>query len=360
MRRTASRGYSPARRLDAARAAVNTAPVIPTTNIQRQQPRPPGQRQEFSTTSGIADQMTRAPSGSIGLASGVPTNAGMTAGGVPRQPDPDGRRPNPGTTGGRHMEDEMGTTNGAAGQSADPYVETDDMFDKLLRELMGNGPRDTAEDEATLRELMAAQTGQGQADLMAGMAAGGFGLSGAAQTGMADIGRRNALSTGRDIIDLRQGARDEWLQRISQGMEGYFGDRGFDQTDREMDLDSGFRDRELDMEEEFRDRGMDLDEAQWEEYMNALEAIYGDIPTPEEQQEIDDSAATNAEMDDIDSVVGGVTGGDDPPPDAANYNEWTGNDPPLGLRTGRDSQYVYIFGLDGKLWKVPAAMYQGS
>lgn len=353
MLRRPSRGYSSRTRQTAVRQAVGAAPVIPTTNIQRQQPRP--QAQNFGPLDPPRSVGQQPAAGSIGLASGVPANAGMTAPSGLFRPDRNGTRPR---GGGRRADDGLtyeagedpnGTTNGAAGNSSEVYVETDDMFEKLMRDLMGDGPRDTSEDEALINEMMRANTGQGQADLMAGMAAGGFGMGGAAQAGMGDIATRAARSAAGEVMDVRQGARDEWLERVNTGMEGYFGDRGLDQSDRGMDID-----------EEFRDRELDLTEEQWDQYMQALEKIYGDIPTPEEQQEIDDSAATNAEMDDIDQVVGGLTGGNDPPPDAANYNEWTGSDPPLGLRTGRDDQYIYVFGLDGKLWKVPAAMYQGS
>lgn len=128
----------------------------------------------------------------------------------------------------------------------------DQLAQEAIAELLGGGPRSTADEEALIRELLEGTVGQGQADLNARMAAGGFGSSGALGAMSGDMRRQAAQAASGQILDVRQGARDEWLEQVMAGLDGEFGDRKLDMDEeqykayidvlKEVFADQGFED----------------------------------------------------------------------------------------------------------------------
>ena len=144
------------------------------------------------------------------------------------------------------------------------YGTTDYLANEALKQLLSGDVRDTSEDEALIRELLQSTVGQGQADLNARMAAGGFGTSGALGALSGDMRANAARKSAQEIMGVRQSARDEWLDRTMAGIEA-----------------------------EFKDRGMDLSEEQFNAYLNMIKQMAdveetpgtGDTITEEEEQE---------------------------------------------------------------------------
>ncbi len=116
----------------------------------------------------------------------------------------------------------------------DDYQTNDALAEQAIAELLGGGVRDTSEDEALIRELLAGTVGQGQADLNARLAAGGFGTSGALGALSGDMRANAARKSAQEIMGVRQSARDEWLERTMAGIEAEFKDRGLDLSDEQF------------------------------------------------------------------------------------------------------------------------------
>ena len=104
----------------------------------------------------------------------------------------------------------------------------DELFQERMRDLMGQGPRNTAEEERILREQMLRDVGANQAGLNARMAAGGGSASGALGAMTTDMRSRAALDAAKGMETIRENARGEWLDRVKAGMGGYFDDRSAD------------------------------------------------------------------------------------------------------------------------------------
>lgn len=79
------------------------------------------------------------------------------------------------------------------------------------------GVRDTSEDEALLQALAQGALGQDLVNARAGMAARGFGASGALGALEGDLIRQAGLEAGREIMGLRDAARAEELARAQAG-----------------------------------------------------------------------------------------------------------------------------------------------
>jgi hypothetical protein len=99
------------------------------------------------------------------------------------------------------------------------------MITQLFGDQLGQGPRDTTEDEELIRQMMAGQVGGNLADLNARMGGMGFGDSGAAMNLSGDIYQRGARQASEDIMGLRQRSRDDYQDQIAQAAQILFGER---------------------------------------------------------------------------------------------------------------------------------------
>lgn len=172
-----------------------------------------------------------------------------------------------------------------------PQQNNANLQQQALSELLGQGPRDTAGDEARIQEMLQSTVGQGQADLNARMAAGGMGTSGALSSMSSDMRRMAARDAAQEISGIQQGARDEWLNRVNTGLGAYQADRGLTIQDvnanRGMDIneagqaiDDRNTNRGYDISEEQGDRELDITEQQWASYIAALNAANAGPNTP--------------------------------------------------------------------------------
>lgn len=134
-----------------------------------------------------------------------------------------------------------------------PELTQNKTLQDVLSELLNSSARDTASEEAMVRELLAGTVGQGQADLNARMAASGFGTSGALGALSGDMRARAARDAAQEILSLQQGARDEQLARLGMGISG-----------------SAAKEQAA-----LRAKELGLKEAGFEEYMKLLEAMFG-------------------------------------------------------------------------------------
>lgn len=114
------------------------------------------------------------------------------------------------------------------------------------------GPVDTTEDEALVRELMAAQAGQGVADARARMGVLGF-TGGALGALEGDVRGAAAQDAAAQILALRRGAREEDLAR---GMAG----AGVLAADDQLALEQLLGTGRLDLDEALGTRGLDIRE----------------------------------------------------------------------------------------------------
>jgi hypothetical protein len=128
-----------------------------------------------------------------------------------------------------------------------PTNDLRDTQEEVIRRLLEGGVRDTADEEALIREDMMRQTGQGQADLMARLGGAGFGTSGVASSLMGDLNSQAAFNASKMVQDVRQGARDD-----------------------------SFRDSQLGLGAGATDRRLDMDEDQYARYLDVLQNIFGD------------------------------------------------------------------------------------
>jgi len=99
------------------------------------------------------------------------------------------------------------------------------MITQLFGDQLGQGPRDTTEDEELIRQMMAGQVGGNLADLNARMGGMGFGDSGAAMNLSGDIYQRGARQASEDIMGLRQRSRDDYQDQIAQAAQILAGER---------------------------------------------------------------------------------------------------------------------------------------
>lgn len=125
----------------------------------------------------------------------------------------------------------------------------DDLYDQALRKLLGEGPRDTAEEEALLREQMQRDVGAGQANLNARMAGAGFGTSGALSALGTDMRSRAAFDAANSIQGVRQDARDEFSRNAQAGLGAVN-----------------------------QDRNLDINEAKFQAYIDAMNNMFGPEP----------------------------------------------------------------------------------
>lgn len=226
--------------------ALDVAPVVPTTNMQSKAKAPT--TQPMTGMSGVPS--TAAPGMSSGTAINVNPNVD------PRrfqQPTTDPRKTNfikpgtlpiqaPGTTGqpAAPRSDPTPVTQGnpppiGTSQSLitnDPNMgaisqgimdqavppSNEELYDRAIRALLEGGPRNTSADEKLIRDQMLKDVGAGQANLNARMAASGFGTSGALGAMGTDMRARAALEAAKGISQVRQDARDEYLQKLGLGL----------------------------------------------------------------------------------------------------------------------------------------------
>lgn len=167
---------------------------------------------------------------------------------------------------------QSGNNLGGAGQpladAANPPSQ-EELYSRALRDLLGSGPRNTAEEEKLLRDQMMRDVGAGQANLNARMGASGFGTSGALSTLGTDMRANAALQAAEAIQGVRQDARDEYLDKVSAGL--------------------GFANQ---------DRGMDITEANYQAYIDALNEIFG------EQQSVTPEGIDDPSVVQVDTQTG--------------------------------------------------------
>ncbi|MBL0320580.1 MAG: hypothetical protein IPP74_14990 [Alphaproteobacteria bacterium] len=221
----------------------DVAPVVPTTNMQVRAPQATAQQA----------QGPRPATASTGLTSGAPPSTaapGMSSGqGMPNvtgrtppagqfnmqlsEPDSDGSavaangpprlinqsvndkftdiltdKPGPGSFVGDPRDD-----------SQTP-MSNEELYQQAISKLLGEGPRNTTEDEKLIRDQMLRDVGAGQADLNARMGASGFGTSGALGALSGDMRSRAALDAQKAISGVRTDARQEYLDRLGMGLKG--------------------------------------------------------------------------------------------------------------------------------------------
>ncbi len=105
-----------------------------------------------------------------------------------------------------------------------PYDVSNAMLQRALGMLMG-GTRDTQAEEAQINEMLQGQMGRGLGDLMAQLGGSGFGQSGAVGNLGQQVVSRLGQDANRQIMDLREGARQEQLQRLGLASQMTLGER---------------------------------------------------------------------------------------------------------------------------------------
>lgn len=212
------------------------APVIPTTNMRMPTPQPMA---SGASTSG-------APSGTAGGFMNV------TGPGQRQDMAAEAERERQSRLSARASGDmSMGVNpeiirNRAMQEITQEEKDSNQLYDEVLRELLGEGPRDTTAEEERIRRQMESDVSAGQAGLNARLAAGGGGTSGALGALSTDMRSRAALDAATGIEGVKENARDEYLRKLQLGMGG-----------------------------EMQDRAMDMDEAQFEMYMNMINQLFG-------------------------------------------------------------------------------------
>lgn len=342
------RGYGAKTRRNAAMTAMRQAPIVPTTNVS---PTRTNVTQAMRTRRAQEEQRNQPTSGGINVSgpgnrggqqavgsSGAPatgTSSGFAVNthtnppappmsAAPRTAQPGAGLRNP-AVGGTRVPPTFGGNVMAGSNPIDvqPGNEalqespnsTDEAANQAIMDLLTGGPRDTAEDEALIRELMQHQAGAGQADLNARLGAAGFGTSGALGAMTSDLRQAAARKAAEDIMGVRQTARDD-----------------------------AFRDLGLGIEAEQRDRGLDITEQQYLDYMQGVEDENADIAAEEQAAE---------EQQGFWNAVGEPRGGAVKAEDAARAQDWPGETPLIGINIGHDDTYNYVMGVDGKIWREP-------
>ncbi|MEK9725525.1 MAG: hypothetical protein VW405_18885 [Rhodospirillaceae bacterium] len=117
--------------------------------------------------------------------------------------------------------DDVGAANGV-GQSFDPYAgDIGGMVEQWIADQFG-GVRDTSADEQLISDQQARMMGGSLADNAARMGRAGFAASGANAAIGGDIRREAAMQAAREMLDVRERARQEELARASAAMGGHF------------------------------------------------------------------------------------------------------------------------------------------
>jgi hypothetical protein len=295
------------------------APIIPTTNMrmprmnfggpqpqnnpQPSTPRQPGQQNvnpnDPRATRPIQPPPMNYSGGSV--TAGAPVTGAVAA-------------PKPVTTVG------MTTKPGELQGVAQDTRTTDDMLEDAIAELLGNGPRSTAEEEAQIRNQMQSDVSAGQAGLNARIAAGGGGTSGALGAMSTDMRSRAALDAANAVQGVKQDARDEYLRKLQLGLSG-----------------------------KQSDRTLDMDEAQFEMYMNMINEIFGgsgndsnanSIPDDKEPASYNDSGVSGST-----GVFQGNTSGNTITTDTGSYQIET-------KKRGEDDVFRFRVSSGGKTYQV--------
>jgi hypothetical protein len=143
----------------------------------------------------------------------------------------------------------------------------EDLYNQAWRELLEGGPRNTAEQEALIREQMLRDVGAGQAGLNARLGASGFGTSGALGAMSGDMRATAALNAANSIQGVQQDARDEYLDQLGLGFSA--GQDGM---------------------------SLELRKAQFDEYQKMIRDLYGE-QTPPPPAIVDNTYVDNATDD---------------------------------------------------------------
>jgi hypothetical protein len=204
-----------------------------------------------------------------------------------------------------------------AAAAADPFGDAAEDFN--MSYLTGEQD-DLAADEALAREEVANQLGQGLVDMRARMGRAGNASSGAMAALEADAMRAAQMDVARQLIEGREREQQQTYDR-GIGVQG-------------MDI----------AQQEAANRAAMLEVG--------LDYLKHTTKTDDEPQVGPESGLDGDEADEAQN-----NNQQSAPPDAERYQDWTGDGAPIGLNTGQDDNFVYIFGLDGKLWKVPLADY---
>ena len=280
---------------------IPEAPVVPTSNMRL--PRPVAQ----TGTSGP-------PAGAQTMYNGGPIQPGLSGAPGSKLPVPGGPlagKVNSGRfdPGGSTLKDvKLPTGPGAmtgVGENVREeggVISNDDLANQAIRDLIGQGPRDTSEDEALIQQLLQSTVGQGQEDLNARMAAGGMGTSGALGALSGDMRANAARGAAGEIMGVRQGARDEYLDRVMAGIEA-----------------------------EFKDRGLDMSEEQYTQWLDTVNQMYGEDEAA--QSEADKAKA--------------------PTEDHEAKAEYSTQQPWGSSFAGEDDEYTYYRTIWGQIAKVP-------
>jgi hypothetical protein len=242
---------------------------------------------------------------------------------------------------------------------AEVYRSDDDLARDAYRELLENGQRDTTAEEKQIMDMLQSNIGKNQADLNARMAAGGFGTSGALGQMGADMRAQATREALDEIMGVRNDAYDDYLRATQLGMQGNYQDRRFDMDEEQwaQTLDALNR-ANYDPKDPY---GV----APNSEYMGADRNQDGELSDYElkvwEMKHSQDEEKENERLNeegqrqhyqDAYKPFGEPGAGMGAPEDAEDYQTWQGEWPPLGITTGNDGTYQYIFGTDSKLWKV--------
>lgn len=219
-------------------------PIIPTTNTSLSKS-PVGQAPSLQATSQLAQgQQKMAMGPPAGMASPGVGSVGGNIGGLAgsfakkdwlvggwggRYRPPPGQGNRTGHESGNFDEDLNDRDSpGSPGGEAQPQKTQEQLYDQALRDLLASGPRDTAADEQQIQEMLQHTVGAGQADLNARLGAGGFGTSGALGALSGDMRAMAARQAAEEIMGVRRGARDEYMDRIGMGLDASATDRGLD------------------------------------------------------------------------------------------------------------------------------------
>jgi hypothetical protein len=230
------------RKPDAEAAKQAAAPLVPATNAQKPRTQgPPAGAHAFEP---------RPVNNPINNSSGIPAG-GLGAGALPGAGGGSANRGNfLGSSRGNRGQSSsvpaevptqyVDQTSGGSDEDGQERVSNEQMYDDAMRQLIGNGPRNTAEEERLLREQMQRDVGAGQANLNARMAAGGMGTSGALSALGTDMRSQAAFEAANAIQGVRSDARDEWQQNVTAGL-------GLMNQDRNLDVQEAKYQQYLDM-----------------------------------------------------------------------------------------------------------------
>jgi hypothetical protein len=188
----------------------------------------------------------------------------------------------------------------------------DQMFSDWYRSVFGDGPRDTAEDEAAIRDSMNMAANNASGALTGQLGRAGFGLSGAGATMRNDLLAQAATRANQQIQGVRQGARDDHRADLETALGGEFG---------------------------FRNLGI-----QEAALQAAIDALSEDDASPDDGAGGGGTGTTLDDLGDLDPTNDGVdapgstefpgTNGSDPARGSTRFGDWT---PTQGWGGGEDA-----------------------